>query len=132
VEGACADHKDMPNHGVERSFPPSIKDQAYRIRKPAPNRQGQAERRDVGDFFFQGNDSQPAHENIEDHRDFPKFRDINNLHEDSKNKSLRLNPPLKKGDIGGFVLDCSEKIPPTPLGKGGNIISGQVLSLRER
>jgi hypothetical protein len=62
VEGASADHKDMPNHVMVRQFPPSIKDQAYRIRKPAQNKKGQAERRDVGDYFFKGNDSQPAHE----------------------------------------------------------------------
>jgi hypothetical protein len=45
----------------------------------------------------------------------------------SLNKRLRLNPPLKKGDIGGFALDRSAKIPPPPLLQRGNIICGQVL-----
>jgi hypothetical protein len=37
----------------------------------------------------------------------------------SLNKLLRLNPPLKKGDIGGFVLDHFGKSPQPPLCKGG-------------
>jgi hypothetical protein len=41
---------------------------------------------------------------------------------------MLFNPPLKKGDIGGFVLDRFGKIPPTPLYKGGNIIYGQALN----
>jgi hypothetical protein len=45
----------------------------------------------------------------------------------SLNKLLRLNPPLKKGDIGGFALARLGEIPPTPLYKGGNIIYGQAL-----
>jgi hypothetical protein len=32
----------------------------------------------------------------------------------SLNKFSLLNPPLKKGDIGGFALGCLEKIPPHP------------------
>jgi hypothetical protein len=46
----------------------------------------------------------------------------------SLNKFLRLSPPLKKGEIGGFPLDHLGKIPPTPLCKEGNIIYGQVLN----
>jgi len=49
----------------------------------------------------------------------------------SLNKLLLLNPPLKKGDIGGFALDRCGKIPPTPLCKGGNIICGQALNISE-
>ena len=45
----------------------------------------------------------------------------------SLNKFLGLNPPLKKGDLGGFALDHFGKIPPTPLCKGGKIICGQAL-----
>jgi hypothetical protein len=44
--------------------------------------------------------------------------------------NLRLNPSLKKGDIGGFALDRFEKIPPTPLCKGGKNIYGQVLNIQ--
>jgi hypothetical protein len=40
----------------------------------------------------------------------------------SLNKRLRLNPPLKKEDIGGFALDRFGKIPPTPLCKGGGLL----------
>jgi hypothetical protein len=47
----------------------------------------------------------------------------------SRNRSLCLNPPLKKGDIGGFASDCFGKIPPTPLFKRGHIIYGQVLRI---
>ena len=37
----------------------------------------------------------------------------------SLNKLLSLNPPLKKGDKGGFDLARLGKIPPTPFAKGG-------------
>jgi hypothetical protein len=38
----------------------------------------------------------------------------------SLNKRFLLNPPLKKGDIGGFTSGWLEKIPPTPpFAKGG-------------
>jgi hypothetical protein len=49
----------------------------------------------------------------------------------SLNKILLFNPPLKKGDIGGFALDRFGKIPPTPLYKGGNIIHGQALKQKQ-
>jgi hypothetical protein len=45
----------------------------------------------------------------------------------SLNKLLTLDPPLKKGDIGGFALARLGEIPPTPLYKWGNIIYGQAL-----
>jgi hypothetical protein len=45
----------------------------------------------------------------------------------SLNKLLPLNPPLEKGDKGGFALARFGEIPPSPLYKGGNIISGQAL-----
>jgi hypothetical protein len=37
----------------------------------------------------------------------------------SLNMLLSLNPPLKKGDGGGFALARFAKIPPPPLYKGG-------------
>jgi hypothetical protein len=49
----------------------------------------------------------------------------------SLNKLPSLNPPLEKGDIGGFALARFGKIPPTPLYKGGNIIYGQALRFFE-
>jgi hypothetical protein len=52
----------------------------------------------------------------------------NNTKSLSLNKLLRLNPPLKKGDLGGFGLARLGEIPPTPLYKGGNIIYGQALT----
>jgi hypothetical protein len=45
----------------------------------------------------------------------------------SLNKLLPSNPPLKKGDIGGFALARFGKIPQPPLTKGGLIIKGQAL-----
>ena len=42
----------------------------------------------------------------------------------SLNKLFLLNPPLKKGDIGGFAPGCLEKSPLPPLYKGGKIICG--------
>jgi hypothetical protein len=45
----------------------------------------------------------------------------------SLNKLWALNPPLKKGEIGGFALRRLGKIPPPPLYKGGNAIYGQAL-----
>jgi hypothetical protein len=39
-----------------------------------------------------------------------------------------LNPPLKKGEIGRFVLICLSEIPPAPLYKRGNAIYGQALN----
>ena len=47
----------------------------------------------------------------------------------SFNKLSLLNPPLKKGDIGGFAWGRLGKIPPHPLLKGGNIIYGQALNI---
>src|SRR3970282_2582128 len=39
-----------------------------------------------------------------------------------------LNPPLKKGEIGGFALGRLGKIPPhPPLQRGGNTIYGYAL-----
>jgi len=55
----------------------------------------------------------------------PKTKNIKSL---SLNRLLPLNPPLKKGDIGGFALARFGKIPPTPLYKAGNIIYGQALN----
>jgi len=41
----------------------------------------------------------------------------------SLNKLFLLNPPLKKGDIGGFAPGCLEKIPPhPPLQRGENYL----------
>jgi hypothetical protein len=57
---------------------------------------------------------------------FPRLNFSKSL---SLNNLLRLNPPLKKGEIGGFALARLGEIPPTPLYKGGNIIYGQALSL---
>jgi hypothetical protein len=67
VENTSADHKNMPNRVMVRQFSPAIKSQAYRIRQPAENEQGQAEGWNVGEYFFKGNDAQPAHKNIEGH-----------------------------------------------------------------
>jgi hypothetical protein len=39
-----------------------------------------------------------------------------------------LNPPLKKGDIGGFAFEGLRKFPLTPHYKGGNTIYGQALN----
>jgi hypothetical protein len=50
----------------------------------------------------------------------------------SLNKLLPLIPPLKKGDIGGFALARFGKISPTPLYKGGNIVYGQALNLKNQ
>jgi hypothetical protein len=42
----------------------------------------------------------------------------------SLNKRFLLNPPLKKGDIGGFTSGCLEKIPPhPPFAKGGKLFT---------
>jgi hypothetical protein len=39
------------------------------------------------------------------------------------NKLFLFNPPLKKGDIGGFTSGCLEKIPPhPPLQRGENYL----------
>ena len=38
----------------------------------------------------------------------------------SLNRFLRLNPPLKKGEIGGFDSGTSQKSPQPPFYKGGN------------
>ena len=41
----------------------------------------------------------------------------------SLNKLFLFNPPLKKGDIGGFASGCLEKIPPhPPLQRGENYL----------
>ena len=84
VGNTSADYKDMPNRVMVRQFSPAIKGKACRIRHPAQNKQGQAERWKEGEYFFNSNDAQPAHKNIKGDRDLPKFRDIKNLHEDSQ------------------------------------------------
>jgi hypothetical protein len=46
----------------------------------------------------------------------------------SLNNPLRLNPPLEKGDIGGFALDHFGKIPPTPpFAKGGILFTDEFI-----
>jgi hypothetical protein len=42
----------------------------------------------------------------------------------SLNKLFLFNPPLKKGDVGGFAPGALKKSPLTPLYKGGKIIYG--------
>jgi hypothetical protein len=46
----------------------------------------------------------------------PKSKNIKSL---SLKKFSLLNPPLKKGEIGGFALIRLAEIPPAPLYKGG-------------
>ncbi len=43
------------------------------------------------------------------------------------NKRFLLNPPLKKGDIGGFALERFGEIPQPPFTKGGILFTDKFL-----
>jgi hypothetical protein len=49
----------------------------------------------------------------------------------SINKRFLLNPPLKKGDIGGFTSGCLEKIPShPPFAKGEKLFTDKFLTIK--